>query len=67
MTAFAWKGYTKNGLIGARHLHSNSKPIRFFYDEWSFFLAVADNDMYISQIYWNNKTKEYDVWVTTLL
>ncbi len=53
MTTFTYYGYDKAPVLGEGSLNSTQKPIKIFTDEQTYFLAVSDNDIYVSSVTWN--------------
>lgn len=47
-------------------MSSNKKPIKFYSDGYSYFVAVADNDIYYTTVWWNEKIKDYSIYSSTL-
>ena len=45
---------------------SDKKPIKFYSDEETYFVAVADNDVYFILVYWNETISDYTVHSGTL-
>jgi hypothetical protein len=66
MTTFIYHGDDKAPISAEGSLNSTNKPIRFFSDEQTFFVAVSDNDVYASAVVWNESSKSYNVWSNTV-
>ncbi len=66
MSAFVYSGYKKSALQGEDTLRSYKKPIKFYSDEQSYFVAVSDNDVYFTLVYWNETISDYTVYSSTL-
>ena len=53
MSAFVHEGYGQEPVKGISTLECTDDPIKFFSDSYSYFVAVADSDVYFSIVYWN--------------
>lgn len=64
-TSFLYSGYGDLSVRGQVNLKSD-KPIKYFYDNYSFFLAITDCDLYLTNVLWNGKKEKYTVFSDTL-
>ena len=65
MTTFLYRGYGDLPILGAAYLKSKC-PIRIVTDEYNFFIAITDCDIYLSNVYWDNNTSSYQYFADTL-
>jgi hypothetical protein len=50
LTTFLYRGYGDLPILGAANLKSKC-PISIFADDFSFFLAITDCDLYLSNVF----------------
>lgn len=50
LSTFIYKGYEKTKKVYAEGTLRSSCPIKIFSDEQKYFLAIGDNDIYISTV-----------------
>lgn len=53
-TSFLYSGYGDLPIKGQVKLKSD-EPIKYFYDNYSFFLAITGSDVYLTNVLWNEK------------
>jgi hypothetical protein len=54
MSTFVYYGYGKDQVMGEAHLESTTNPIRIFSDKATFFVAVSEDDVYITIMIWTH-------------
>lgn len=59
MTTFIYRDYVQTTKIYGEASLSSCQPIKIFSDEQTFFLAVADNDIYVSTVTYNAIKLDY--------
>lgn len=66
MSTFVYHGYTsdKTAISGEASLTS-STPIKFFSDQYTFFVAVSDNDVYTTVMLFDSVSNSYIAWSRT--
>ena len=52
MTTFLWRGYGDQTILGNAYLKSK-KPIRIIADDYNFFIAITDCDIYLTNVYYD--------------
>lgn len=52
LTTFMYRGYGDLPILGAAYLKSKC-PIRILADDFNFFIAITDCDIYLSNVYYN--------------
>ena len=65
MTTFLYRGYGDLPITGAAYLKSKC-PIKIFADDFSFFLAITDCDLYLSNVYYCANSSSYQYFADTL-
>lgn len=67
MSTFIYEGYgyEKCPITGEFNVKS-STPFKFFTDEWNYFVAIGDYDVYISVIKYDEHKKVRYPWSTSL-
>lgn len=65
LTTFIFKDYIQTATIyGEASINSTAQPIKLFSDGKTYFLAIADNDIYFSAVKWNNILQDYSIfWI----
>lgn len=65
LTTFIFKDYVQTTKIYAEaSINSTAQPIRILSDQQTFFLAIADNDIYMSVVKWNPIYLDYSIfWI----
>lgn len=66
MSAFIYSNYTLTQPTSHSSLSSKSSPILIHSDDQNYFIAVADNDISYTIVYWNSTIKDYVVYSRTL-
>jgi hypothetical protein len=41
-------------------------PIKYYYDEYNYFMAISDCDIYLSNVYYDEVTNSFKVFTNTL-
>ena len=41
-------------------------PIKYYYDEYNYFVAISDCDIYLSNVYYDEVTGAFKVFTNTL-
>lgn len=59
MSTFVYHGYGKDQVMGEAHLESSINPIRIFSDQATFFVAVSEDDVYITIMIWDSLTQQF--------
>lgn len=57
-TTFLYNGYKNISIFGETSLKSSAK-IRYITDNYNFFIAITDCDIYLTNIYYNTTKAEY--------
>jgi hypothetical protein len=65
MTTFLYRGYGDLPILGAAYLKSRH-PIRIITDEFNFFIAITDCDIYLSNVYYDTTNSSYQYFANTL-
>ena len=65
MTSFLYNGYGDKPIQGQVNIKSK-KPIKYFYDNYNYFVAITDCDIYLSNVYYDEATDGYKVFTNTL-
>lgn len=66
MTTFAFQGYEAKDVMAEGSLNSSETRLKFFYDSESYFIAVADNNVYFSALVFDVALRQYTLWSETL-
>ena len=65
LTTFLYQGYGDLPIINPQNLKSKC-PIKIQADDYSFFAAITDRDIYLTTIDFSNATNKYDVYSNLL-
>ncbi len=65
MTTFLYQGYGDQQIVGNTFLKSK-KPIRIIADDYNFFIAITDCDIYLTNVFWNSENSTYSTFANTL-
>lgn len=57
-TTFLYRGYGDLSIEGAENLKS-TKVIKYIFDNYNFFIAITDCDIYVSRVEWSKSSEEY--------
>jgi predicted small secreted protein len=65
ITTFLYHGYGTEAIQGAANIKSK-KPIRLIYDEYNFFIAISDCDIYLTNVYYDDDSSSFKVFAGLL-
>lgn len=65
MTSFLYHGYGDQPVEGQINMKSRT-PIKYYYDEYNYFVAISDCDIYLSNVYYDEVTSSFKVFTNTL-
>lgn len=57
-TTFLYRGYGDIEIKGAENLKSTVE-IKYIFDNYNFFIAITDCDVYVSRVEWSKSSEEY--------
>ena len=60
LTTFLYWGYGDKPIVNPVNLKSDC-PILYRFDDYSYFAAITDNDIYLTTVELNEKNKNYEV------
>lgn len=65
MTSFLYHGYGDMPVEGQINIKSG-RPIRYIYDNYNYFVAITDCDIYLSNVYYDEVASVFRVFTNTL-
>jgi hypothetical protein len=65
LTTFLYRGYGDLPILGVAYLRSKS-PIRIIADDYNFFIAITDRDIYLSNVFYDEAASAFNYFADTL-